>query len=77
MTDIVLPKMDGLAVIAAIQAKVPGFPIIALTGGGSTGVYSYLDKACELGALEVFHKPVTAEELLNAIKRGVDLNPTA
>jgi CheY-like chemotaxis protein len=74
ITDIVLPKMDGLAVIQAIHAKIPGFPVIALTGGGNTGLYSYLDKARELGALEVFRKPVTAEQLLGAIARCLDLN---
>lgn len=77
ITDIVLPKMDGLAVISAIQAKAPGFPVIALTGGGNTGLYGYLDKARELGALDVFRKPVTAEQLLGAVKRALDLNPSA
>ncbi len=75
ITDIVLPKMDGLAVIRAIQANAPGFPVIAVSGGGNTGMYSYLDKARELGALDVFRKPVTAEQLLGAIKRCLDLNP--
>lgn len=77
ITDIVLPKMDGLAVIRAIQARAPGFPVIALTGGGKTGTYTYLDKARELGALEVFRKPVTVEQLLDGIKRCLDLNPPA
>jgi CheY-like chemotaxis protein len=75
ITDIVLPQMDGLEVIRTIQKHVPGFPIIALTGGGNTGLYSYLDKAMELGALEVFRKPVTAEQLLDGIRRCLDLNP--
>jgi DNA-binding NtrC family response regulator len=77
ITDIVLPKVDGLEVIRNIQAQAPGFPVIALTGGGNTGMYSYLDKARELGALEVFRKPVTAEQLLDGIKRCLDLNPPA
>jgi DNA-binding NtrC family response regulator len=77
ITDIVLPKVDGLEVIRNILAQVPGFPVIALTGGGNTGTYSYLDKARELGALEVFRKPVTAEQLLDGIKRCLDLNPAA
>jgi DNA-binding NtrC family response regulator len=75
ITDIVLPKVDGLEVIRNIQALAPGFPVIALTGGGNTGMYSYLDKARELGALEVFRKPVTAEQLLDGIKRCLDFNP--
>jgi two-component system response regulator GlrR len=77
ITDIVLPKMDGLAVIGAIQARAPGFPIIAMTGGGNAGLHSYLDKARELGALDVFRKPVTAEQLLGAIQRALDLNRPA
>ncbi|MCA0200668.1 MAG: response regulator [Proteobacteria bacterium] len=73
ITDIILPKMNGLAVISAIQAKAPRVPVIAMTGGSSTSQYSYLDKARELGALDVFRKPVAAEQLLSAIKRLVDL----
>ncbi len=77
ITDIVLPKMDGLDVIRAIQTQAPGFPVIALTGGGNTGTYSYLDKAREIGALEAFRKPVTAEQLLDGLKRCLELNPLA
>jgi DNA-binding NtrC family response regulator len=77
ITDIVLPKVDGLEVIRTIQERAPGFPVIAITGGGNTGLYTYLDKARELGALEVFRKPVTAEQLLDGIKRCLELAPPA
>lgn len=77
ITDIVLPKMDGFDVIRTIRMKSPGFPVIAITGGSNTGLYGYLDRARELGAIEVFRKPVTAEQLLGAIERCVDLAPPA
>ncbi len=70
ITDIVLPKMDGLAVIGAIQAKAPGFPVIAMTGGGNAGLYSYLGKVREAGALDVLRKPVDAGQLREAIARA-------
>ena len=72
ITDIILPNMDGLAVIREIQNRSPGFPVIALTGGGAAGMYNYLDEARDLGAVEVFRKPVTAEQLLDAISHWVD-----
>ncbi len=74
ITDIVLPGMDGLEVIRQIQSRAPGFPVIALTGGGKSGLYDYLDKARELGAVDVFRKPVTTEQLMDAIARCLDLN---
>ncbi len=77
ITDIELPKVDGLEVIRTIQRLEPGFPIIALTGGGQSGMYSYLDQARELGALEAFRKPVSAEQLLEGISRCLDFNPPA
>lgn len=77
ITDIELPKVDGLEVIRSIQAREPGFPIIALTGGSQTGMYSYLDQARELGALEAFRKPVSAEQLLEGISRCLDFHPSA
>lgn len=77
ITDIELPKIDGLEVIRTIQRLKPGFPIIALTGGGQTGMYSYLDQARDLGALEAFRKPVSAEQLLEGIQRCLDFNPPA
>lgn len=77
ITDILLPGIDGLEVIREIQSRVPGFPIIALTGGGKTGVYDYLDKARALGAVDVFRKPVTAEQLLGAISRCLEVGSTS
>lgn len=77
ITDIELPKIDGLEVIRSIQQREPGFPVIALTGGGQAGLYSYLDQARELGALEAFRKPVSPDQLLDGIKRCLDFNPPA
>lgn len=67
ITDIVMPKKDGTALIAEVAEKHPQLKIIAISGGGRLGPEGYLDLSEALGAHASFKKPIDKEALLMAV----------
>jgi DNA-binding NtrC family response regulator len=62
VTDLVMPKLDGLALLKALQAELPFAAVILLTGQGSIdtavsamkeGAYDFLTKPVEVGRLKL------------------------
>jgi PAS domain S-box-containing protein len=72
LTDLMMPFMDGAALIRALRTMVPALPIIASTGLGEKAQLAQL-KA--MGVETILHKPYGADTLLRAI-HGT-LHPTA
>lgn len=68
ITDIVMPRKEGLETIMNVRKKYPEIPIIAVSGGGKIGAESYLPMAREFGARFVFAKPLIRKEFVAAIK---------
>jgi CheY-like chemotaxis protein len=65
LTDMRMPKLDGLGVISAIRALSPSTPIIALTGDGSVR-----DEAIRTGAVMCMTKPIlNLGDLVAAIEK--------
>lgn len=64
ITDILMPKMEGLELIMHIKRDFPEVKIIAISGGKPY----YLYMAKKLGTEKVFTKPLNLFELLNAVK---------
>ncbi len=69
LTDLNMPKVDGLAVLAEVQRRSPNTATIMITGYAS--VQSALD-AVQLGASEYLMKPVEIPQLKLAIKRSLE-----
>ena len=68
MVDMVMPRLDGLETMKSIKKKQPLAVIIITTG------YSSIDgavKAVHAGAFQYLSKPINAEELLEAVKKGL------
>jgi sigma-B regulation protein RsbU (phosphoserine phosphatase) len=63
LTDLRMPKLDGLGVIAAIKARSPATPVIAITGTRDLLVE---ENALSLGAWECLFKPITDLSVLEA-----------
>ena len=64
ITDILMPVMDGMALVHAVKQTHPRLPIIACTGWGQEGVQAKL-KA--LGVNTCFQKPYATEGLLHTL----------
>lgn len=67
LTDIVMPDMEGIALIRAIRELDKDVPIVAMSGGGRGGLSMYLDAATRLGANAALQKPFTSDELFRAV----------
>ena len=66
ISDINMPKMNGLVFLRELSRKFPSTNVIMITAFG--GVESYLE-AMNLGAYEYLHKPVRLDELRSVMKK--------
>ena len=83
ITDIIMPKMNGVQAIQSIRRAFPLVRIVAISGGGNFGVAgyqptaiatnAYLRSAEEAGAHVVLTKPFEAEDLLEGIEKLLGL----
>ena len=67
ITDIYMPKKEGLETITELRREFPGVKIIAISGDPAEG-FDPLSLARKLGALRTFVKPFVLNEFLIAVK---------
>jgi DNA-binding NtrC family response regulator len=67
ITDIIMDNKDGLEVIRAIKNSYPEIKVIAISGGGKLSAEIYLKIASLLGAVSIFQKPFSMNDLLKEI----------
>ena len=64
ITDIKMPKMDGLEMVKEIKTINPKVPCILTTAHGE---YDYFLRADEIGIYRYIQKPINITELLKSI----------
>jgi len=79
ITDVIMPRQNGVDLIRVLRAHCPQIRIVAISGGGSFGpssfkpdaisTHAYLAAADAAGAGEVLSKPFDMDELLRAVRR--------
>jgi YesN/AraC family two-component response regulator len=79
ITDIFMPKMNGVQAIESIRRAFPLVRIVAISGGGNFGVAAYkptaiitnayLASAEKAGAHLMLTKPFEADDLIEAIEK--------
>lgn len=69
VTDIMMPKKEGLEVIMEIRKKFPGLKVVAISGGGRGQGGDFLTVAGHLGADAALRKPINMTELERTIER--------
>jgi CheY-like chemotaxis protein len=65
VTDLFMPEMDGIEVIAAVRQRFPNVRVVAISG--KPGV-DYLSVARELGVAATLRKPFEIADLIAALK---------
>jgi DNA-binding NtrC family response regulator len=68
ITDLRLPALDGLQVVAQLHAAKPRLPIVVMTAHGTTETAI---EATKLGAFDYLVKPFEVEELLDLVGLAV------
>ncbi|MBJ6752421.1 sigma-54-dependent transcriptional regulator [Geomonas anaerohicana] len=69
LSDLVMPRMDGLQLIGMVQKLYPATPVIVITAHGS--VESAVE-AMRRGAYDYLEKPYNPEDLRITIQRALD-----
>lgn len=69
ITDLVMPKMNGIELLMAIQKIQPSLKIMAMSGGGGiNGRFDYLPVAQLIGAEKIFRKPFELKLLKKSVQ---------
>ena len=69
LTDLAMPDMDGMQVLARLRASDPSVPVVMLTAHGSERVAVAAMKA---GAFDYLPKPFDPDELVLSVRRAAD-----
>jgi len=66
ITDLLMPRMDGFAMVEALKEDNPGIPVILMTGRGSEEIAA---KALQHGAASYVAKSRLAQDLTPTVER--------
>ena len=77
ITDILMPEKNGWEAILELRKDFPDIKVIAISGGGILGPFSYLMLAKRFGARHVFSKPLEKKRLLAAVRELISSEPRA
>lgn len=67
ITDIIMPEKEGLETIIDIRHDFPETKIVAISGGGKTGLPNFLPAAKKFGAHRILSKPFGKNEILDVV----------
>ncbi len=70
LTDLKMPKLDGMGLLHRVRQRYPDMPVIVLTGHGS--IQSAVD-AMKTGAVDYLIKPANPDEILLVLSRALEL----
>ncbi|MBX2856938.1 MAG: sigma-54 dependent transcriptional regulator [Rhodobacteraceae bacterium] len=70
VSDIRMPKMDGLALLRAVGDVDPEIPVILITGHGDVPLAV---EAMRLGAYDLLEKPLAPKRLADVVRRAAEL----
>ena len=71
LSDLVMPGMDGLELLARLREQAPGVPVILMSGQATVETAV---KATKLGALDFVEKPVGLDRLLLTLRNALRLD---
>lgn len=68
VTDIVMPRMDGIELIGLLRRDHPGLPVVAISGDSDVDPTVYLRIARHFGVRATLAKPFGAQALLGVVR---------
>ena len=70
VSDVVMPEMTGVEFLYELRERLPGLPVVLMTGGSKDPERA--TKAIELGACELLYKPFSHAELNAAVEAALE-----
>lgn len=67
LTDILMPRAEGIETILKLKRELPDVKIVAMSGGARLGPESYLELAKHVGADYAIEKPFDVDRLIEAL----------
>jgi CheY-like chemotaxis protein len=67
ISDIQMPKLDGVGLVQAIRCKYPSLPLVIMSGGDRNSLADRFSAVQKLGVQMVLSKPFTGKQLLAAV----------
>jgi len=71
ITDIIMPRKDGLEVIMTLRREAPELKIIAMSGGGRFDLMEPLEMAEPLGAFATLRKPFQLDTMIETVRKAL------
>lgn len=71
ITDVVMPGMDGIALLTEVKSRIPSLPVLVMTGYGNIDMAV---RAMDAGALNLLEKPLNRAILLTAVEAAIRSN---
>ena len=71
VTDLVMPEMDGLALLAEVRKRAPNLPVVIFTGHGTVETAV---RAMKSGAFDYISKPFNLDEVDVVLNRAIEHN---
>jgi DNA-binding NtrC family response regulator len=68
ITDLIMPEKEGIETIIELRKEFPSARIIAISGGGKTGILDFLPLAKKLGAVRTLSKPFERQAMVEAVQ---------
>ena len=72
ITDIMMPKKEGVETIMELKNINPGISVIAISGGGREGGMDVLRAAEMVGAEFTISKPFEPKDLIKAVEKSLN-----
>ena len=68
ITDLFMPRVDGMEAILNARHDTPDVPIIAMSGGGDYVKSDFLAHTMSMGASAILHKPFHLKEFQQTVR---------
>jgi CheY-like chemotaxis protein len=72
VTDLIMPRMEGVEIILALKKLNPDVKIIAISAGGMGKANDYLSMVKRLGAKQTLRKPFSSKEFLAVVQQELE-----
>ena len=67
ITDLIMPKTEGIQLIRELRQSDKDIGIVAISGGGKNGA-NYLNSAKMLGANNILFKPLVQSDIVSVVE---------